>query len=116
MPTSTSDGIPKPASTDAVAPLEGWFQGDSNGTQTAIDRYKITRVATSASLPASVAGRYLIAQAIDTGFLWFNDGTSWTQIGRPGTLAQRQAGHGIYVQNADPGAATAGTGALWVQI
>jgi len=115
MPTSTSDGIPKPASGDAVAPLEGKFQADADGTQAAINKYKIQRVATAASLPASVAGVYLIAQAIDTGWVYFNDGTSWTQAFKPGSLATRQTGVGLYVQSADPGAATAGAGALWAQ-
>lgn len=116
MPTTTSDGIPKPVSADTVSPLEGKFQADADGTQTAIDRYKITRVANSAALPTPVSGRYLIAQAIDTGWVYFSDGTAWSQGFRPGSLATRQSGVGLYVQNADPGAATVGSGALWAQI
>lgn len=115
MPTYTTDNIPKPASGDGVTPLEGHFQSDADATQAALDTYKIKRVANEAALPAVVSGRYLIAQAIDTGWIYYSDGTAWYKMLIPGSLASRQNSVGLYAQSADPGASTVGAGAIWAR-
>lgn len=113
MPSATSpDSIPYPVSSDAVAPLEDHFSDLAVGAQDALDEYKISVVADEASLPTPVSGMQLIAQAADTGWLYFSNGTSWEKIMIPGDLASRREALGIYVQSSDPGASTVGSGAL----
>lgn len=113
MPSSSSpDGIAYPVSSDVVAPLEDHFQDLATTAQDALDEYKITIVADEASLPTPASGYQLIAQAADTGWLYYSDGSNWEKVMIPGDLATRREAMGIYVQSSDPGASTVGAGAI----
>lgn len=113
MPSNTSDGIAYPVSSDAVAPLEGHFADLADTSQDALDEYKNITVADEASLPTPVAGAHVLAQAADTGWLYYSDGTTWEKLGTPGDLAARREGLAFYVQSSDPGASTVGANAIW---
>lgn len=113
MPSSTTpDGIAYPVSSDVVAPLEGHFENLADTSQDALDAYKIAIVADEGSLPTPASGVQLIAQAADTGWLYYSDGSTWEKVMIPGDLATRREALALYVQSSDPGASTVGAGAI----
>lgn len=81
MPTNTSpDNIPKPASSDPVAPLEGWFQGQADATQAGLSKRTILTYANAAAFPAANTVPLRFAIDLSNNWLFLSNGTKWLGV------------------------------------